>query len=146
MLKELQILQNKAARLVCRSPPRSNRSALLQKLGWLSMNQLIAFQSLITVFRIRQFKEPKYLATLMCNDTQNGRIMLMNSNLTLTSKSFCFRGPSLWNQLPRNVRSEEKLGIFKNMVKKWTLDNVPQFLEWFSSTRTNFNFFILKVP
>ena len=60
-IKSLQILQNKAAQIVTHSPPRSVRSQLYDQLDWLTVNQLIRYHTLLTVFRIRTIGEPEYL-------------------------------------------------------------------------------------
>ena len=44
-IREIQVLQNKAARLVCKAPPRANRAELYQRLGWLTVNQQISYHT-----------------------------------------------------------------------------------------------------
>ena len=39
-LGDLQVLQNKAAQIVTRSPPRAARNAMFDRLDWLTVNQL----------------------------------------------------------------------------------------------------------
>ena len=53
-LRDLQILQNRAARIVTRSPPRAPRGPMYDKLKWLTVNQLIVYHSVITIFKIRK--------------------------------------------------------------------------------------------
>ena len=126
-LGDLQVLQNKAAQIVTRSPPRSARSAMYDKLDWLSVNQLIAYHTVIQIFKIRSNGEPEYLAKILTNDNRNGNIFIPNSELTLAKKSFCFRGAELWNKLPALVRSSPKIGSFKRQTRKWVKDSVPRF-------------------
>ena len=61
-LKDLQVLQNKAAQIATLSPPRAERSVMFSKLGWLTVNQLIHYHSVISIFKIRSSMEPEYLA------------------------------------------------------------------------------------
>ena len=128
-LKYLQIMQNKAARIVTLSPPRAERSMMFDKLGWLTVNQLIFYHSVITVFKIRSSKEPEYLAEALTKDSRNDRIVIPNLDLKLAHKSFTLRGAESWNLLPQNVRKNTKIGCFKKLAKKWTIENVPRFLE-----------------
>ena len=44
-LGDLQVLQNKAADIVTRSPPRTARNTMFDQLDWLTVNQLIANHS-----------------------------------------------------------------------------------------------------
>ena len=67
-IKDLQVLQNKAAQIVMHAPPRSKRSDLYDKLEWLTVNQLIVYHTLITIFKIRQNKEPEFLAEKLTID------------------------------------------------------------------------------
>ena len=126
-LGDLQVLQNKAAQIVTRSPPRSPRGVMYDKLDWLSVNQLLAYHTLIQIFKIRTSGEPEYLKRILSNDNRNGHILIPNSELTLARKSFCFRGAELWNRVPALVRSSSKIGRFKIQTRKWVKDCVPRF-------------------
>ena len=46
---DLQVMQNKAAQIVMNLPPRSNRKMMYTSLGWLTVNQLIFFHSVLAV-------------------------------------------------------------------------------------------------
>ena len=43
---DMQVLQNKGARIVCHSPPRANRASMFKKLHWMTVNQLVSYHSL----------------------------------------------------------------------------------------------------
>ena len=61
-IKEIQILQNKAAQVACNVLPRFSRKLLFSTTNLLTVNQLSVHHTLITTFRIRQSKEPEYVA------------------------------------------------------------------------------------
>ena len=126
-IKDLQVLQNKAAQMVTHSPPRSIRNQMYDELDWLTVNQLIQYFTLLAVFRIRLSGEPEYLAATMCNDNRNGRIIVQNTNLSLLKRSFVVRGPCNWNTLPTCIRSIKKIGPFKKAIRSWIKENVPRF-------------------
>ena len=75
-LNLLQIQENRAAHCVLNFPPRTSRCLLFDKLGWLTVEQLIAYHTLITVNRIRMKKEPEYLADNLPRDNIYGRIIV----------------------------------------------------------------------
>ena len=127
-IKDLQVLQNKAARIVTHSAPRSSRSELYDNIGWLTVNQLIVYHSLITVFKVRQSKEPEYLSERLSIDTPTGRILIPNTKLRFAQNSFIIRSSSNWNSLPAATRKLSKVGMFKNEAKKWIALNVPRFI------------------
>ena len=128
-LKDLQVLQNKAAQIVTFSPPRAERSPMYDRLGWLTVNQLIFYHSVIAVFKIRSSHEPEHLAGIFGNDSRNRRIVIPNLDLKLSHKSFTLRGAESWNQMPLNIRVNTKIGTFKKLVKKWIIQNVPRFID-----------------
>ena len=128
-IKQLQVLQNKAAQVVTHSPPRAERLAMYSRLKWLTVNQLIAYHTLLTVFKIRQEGEPEYLASFLQEDTRSGRILIPNTQLTLFMKSFVWRGAASWNQLSLELRKSTKIGHFKRGVREWVLRNTDAFLD-----------------
>ena len=128
-IQDLQVLQNKAARIVTHKPSRSSRKDLYDQLSWMSVNQLIVYHTLLLVFKIRQSGEPEYLASFLNDDSRTGRVIIPNTKLGLAQKSFCFRGSSDFNLLPLNLRSSKKIGHFKHGVKRWVMENTLIFLE-----------------
>ena len=103
-LESLQVMQNKAARLVTNSPIRTRRKELFAKLDWLTVNQLVFYHSALTTYRIRASSEPEYLSNIMSRDNRAGRIIIPNTTLSLAMKSYCYRGASQWNSLPYSIR------------------------------------------
>ena len=127
LVKDIQKLQNKAARVVCNVPIRYHRQDMFDQLGWMTINQLIFYHTALMVFKIRRVKEPEYLADLLCRDNRNGRILVPQTNLTLTKDSFCFRGPLQWNSIPSEIRDSLSIGVFKKKLRYWIMGNVPKF-------------------
>ena len=123
----LQSQQNKTARLVLNYPPRSNRDYTFDAVKWLTVRQLIAYHTLLTVYRIRTSKRPEYLYRLLSRDNHNGHIIVKNVQLGLYRSSFVFRGAVLWNKLPRSMRHNCKETSFKSVLNKWIRENVHRF-------------------
>ena len=128
-LKDLQVIQNKAAQLVTHSPPRAIRNPMYDQLDWLTVNQLIRYHTLLAVYRIRMTKEPEYFAASLCNDNRNGNIIVQKTKLSLALKSFKIRGACQWNALPASIRKLENIGTFKKEVKTWIKQHIPRFLD-----------------
>ena len=127
-MEALQVMQNKAARLVTHSQLRDSRQAIFSQVGWMTVHQLVFYFSALSTFRIRQNKEPQYLSNIMSRDNRAGRIIVPNTDLTLAKNSFCFRASTQWNTLPEHIRTYQKIGQFKSQLKRWILENVPQFV------------------
>ena len=102
---------------------------MFNKLGWLTVSQLIFYHSVISVHKIRNSREPEYLSDILTRDNKNERISIPNIDLRLTQKSFTMRGAENWNSIPQNIRNQNKIGCFKKLVRKWITENVPRFIE-----------------
>ena len=73
---------------------------MYDQLGWLTVNQLVWYHTLLAVYRVRMTKEPEYLAASLCNDNRNGNIIVQKTKLSLALKSFKWRGACQWNTVP----------------------------------------------
>ena len=112
-LKELQIFRNQAAQIECRAPPRYKRVLLFEKVKWFTVYQIVAYQTLVNVYKICKNSEQEYLSGLLNWDGRGLRIMRTNTKLNLAQKSFTFRGASLWNQLASDVRNSMSISFFQ---------------------------------
>ena len=128
-LKELQVMQNRAAQIVCRAPPRANRATMFEKLDWLTVNQLVVYHSQILVYNVRKTKQPDYLADILNKDNRMGKIIVSNTDLSIVKKSFTFRAAEQWNSLPSDIRHALTTRNFKKQLKTWIFQNIPRFLD-----------------
>ena len=120
-------MQNQAARLVTHLPLRTPRTEIYSMVGWLTVNQLVFYHSALSTFRIRQSGEPKYLNNIMSRENRASSIIVPNTTLTLAKKSFCYRAAEQWNRIPVFIRNMQKIGQFKQHLKKWIHSNIEQF-------------------
>ena len=128
-IRDLQVLQNRAAQIVCSTPARFSRRMLFDRIKWLSVNQLIVYFTLVMVFKVRKYDQPEYLAAVLNRDTRGHRIFRSKARLSLTSKSFTFRGAALCNTLPLSLRTMNNAYAFKKEFQLWIHQNVQRFLE-----------------
>ena len=80
-LCSMQVMQNKAARIAAAMPFRSSREAIFDKVEWLTVQQLISYNTVLLIYKIRQSKQPEYLAEKLKDDSRNGRILLPKVDL-----------------------------------------------------------------
>ena len=119
LLNQIQILQNRAARIVCHAPPRSCREEMFQKLDWLTVKQLISYHDLLNIFKIKTRCQPEYLADIFNRVNRFNNIIIPCTKLELARKSFCFRSASMWNRLPESIRNSTTVSEFKRKAKLW---------------------------
>ena len=100
---------------------------MFDQLDWLTVNQLIAYHTLLQIYKIRSFREPEYLYDALCTDNRNGHIVVPNCDLSLALDSFTYRGARLWNNVPPHIRNCPKIGTFKKEIRKYVKQMVPRF-------------------
>ena len=66
LLKSLQVLLNKTARIVTRKSWFTPSRILMKECNWLSVQQLVQYHTLVSVFNIVNTKRPKFLHDKMC--------------------------------------------------------------------------------
>ena len=131
--KSLQAIQNKAAQAVTRGDWSASSKGLLRQCGWMSVNQLVFYHSVLLVYKVRQCKGPKYLYTMhnswsypyCTRQAETGLVRVLNKpKLELTRESYRWRSANSFNQLPADIRTSRKIEAFKNKVKPWIMNNV----------------------
>ena len=107
------------------SPLRAGRQEIFDQLGWLSVKQLILYHSMLTVYRIRSFQEPKYLASRLSRENRNGHIILPKSNLSLHRN----RAAKDLSLLPPGLRQSRTITCFKKELKTLIKREISRFLD-----------------
>ena len=128
----LQIIQNTAARCVTGLGWYTAVPVLLLQCGWLSVRQMIAYHSLVLLFKIRADGKPSYLHEKLTK-AFNYRTRLATTNAIrkdekigsdIRKDSFLPRTSNDWNSLPENLRMIKNLKKFKLELKTWIKKNV----------------------
>ena len=128
-VRDLQVVQNKAARIVCHASRLASRCEMFNYLDWLTVNQMIRYFTLIAVYRIMKLHEPEYFDKYFKNRNLRGKIIVQNTRLSLVKYSFKIRGSADWNLLPLDIRDSKNISSFKKKARQWVKDNTPQFLD-----------------
>ena len=150
LVKSLQVVQNKAARVVARLNIFTPTKELMMVCGWLSVRQLLVYHSLVLLYRTVQMQMPLYLyskvkaggdytyrtrqaATFppgfsfgVSHPTDSGSIRPGSyPKLDMTKQSWSSKSVEIFNTLPSTLRLEKKLVNFKTRLKEWIKLNVP---------------------
>ena len=119
-IKQLQLIQNRACRLIFGLKKRASVQDKLKELHWLRVEERIKFKVLLLVYKSIRNLSPSYLSELIClNDISNSRSISLKCNTAVkhSSRAFQFVGIKLWNELPDSLRNIEDIDIFKNQLK-----------------------------
>jgi hypothetical protein len=128
-LEPLQRVQNAAVRLIFELGPREHVTPGLVQLHWLPVRWRIQFKLCMMMHSIRTAKCPVYLnnmvATIANSSSRSGLRSSTTTDLYVTprlrtklgERAFSYAGPTAWNALPANIRSETSQTTFKKLLK-----------------------------
>ena len=136
LIRSLQIVQNRAARVVTKLGMFTPTKTLLRECGWLSVSQLVFFHSVVLLYKTRIEKKPRFLFD-MAEPVDNRRYDTRGSNLRnlkavghqipsckVNWNSFRWRSVRFWNQLPTELKELKNITKFRSQLKIWIRDNV----------------------
>ena len=132
IISAAQVIQNRAARLVTKRGWFTSQKILLKETNWLSIRQMIFYHTILQVWRVKKTRRPKYLNEMFNPEygrqTRNiteGNIRIQEPKTSLGKKAIRFRGASMWNTLPANLKMfTGEVQSFKKQLKRWIRENI----------------------
>ena len=120
--ERLQKLQNRAARILTSSS--YDARFLLQQLGWKDLITQRQIQVALMVFKALNDLAPDHLFSMFTERSTSGYVLRDSTNklnvplpkTNYLKRSFSYRGATLWNSLPCNLRQEKSLNRFKQLL------------------------------
>ena len=135
LLARLQVLQNKAARAVTGKSWFTSTRRLLEECKWLSVRQLVFYQTVMGVQKIVMSGKPDHLSKKFSNDhpyrtrqAAGGGLRFgenFDGKSDLSHTSFCYRGTVDYNRIPVYIRRAKTMQTFKYKLKQWISTNIP---------------------
>ena len=135
LLHSLQVLQNKAGRAVTGWSGFTSTRRLMGACNWLSVKQLVVYQTVIMIFKTLRTESPWYLHSKLspaphpfrARQSTMGNIRLDESHRcksSLKSSSLRCRGAVDYNRIPVEIRASPTLATFKKKLRQWVKDNI----------------------
>ena len=127
-IQRLQLVQNAAARLLTNTPRRSHITPVLAALHWLPVDSRIVFKILLITYKSLHGLGPLYIAELLhpkvnsrqLRSSDKGFLVIpATKRRTKGDRAFSFIAPTLWNELPLNLRNAESVDTFKKLLKTY---------------------------
>lgn len=124
--RRMQLIQNKAMRLILECDRMTPVTFMRECLQWLSVEQRVLYSTMVLVFKIKNRMTPDYL-------TENVRygsdvhgyytrrasdFRLPKFSMTTTQNSLFFKGFKIFNNLPTQLKIETNLTTFKRECLK----------------------------
>ena len=134
LVRMLQVVQNKAARVVTKQSRFTPTKTILSACGWMSVKQLLAYHSLVLLYRTVSNKKPDYLYNKVksggeyrynTRQAESGSIRQgPGPSLDICKQSWCWKSVEVFNTLPTDLKMEKKLPNFKKRLKDWIKLNI----------------------
>ena len=119
-ISQLQIIQNAAAKVIANRYKYDHVSDVLYKLHWLKVRERITYKLMLIVFKSLCGMAPRYIQELIHYKDNDSYKSLLYEPRVLTSygsRAFCKAAPTLWNQLPTNLKQLQDIEQFKKCLK-----------------------------
>jgi hypothetical protein len=118
LLRQLQSVQNAAARLLTATRKFDHIQPVLRDLHWLPIRQRITFKVALLVYKCLHGLAPSYLAELCqpvsgiagrrhLRSADSGTLFVPRTRTVFGARSFAVQGPTVWNSLPADLRSPD---------------------------------------
>ena len=128
LLRQLQSVQNTAARIVTRAGRQAHSKDLLEQLHWLPVSFRVDYKILLLTFRALHGLAPVYLSRLLTvyrptrSLRSHSQLLLRQPKSRLKTygdRAFSHAAPRLWNALPSDLRAVNCLDNFKINLKTY---------------------------
>ena len=122
---KLQKLQNRAARVITKSPFDTSSNHLLSTLSWERLSLRRKKQKALMMYKTMNDLAPDYLQSLFSQHhsaynlrNSEGRLTLSKPSTNYLKRSFSYSGAMLWNNLPKNLKNAASVEHFKRNIKR----------------------------
>lgn len=126
-IRQLQLIQNAAARVLTRTKKIEHITPVLKSLHWLPVAQRIDFKVLLLVYKSLNGLAPEYIRDLL-SWYKPSRSLRSSSSCLLTvprtrtkqgEAAFSSYAPHIWNTIPGEYKAAETLNSFKSKIKTY---------------------------
>ena len=130
ILKKVQSVLNRTARLIFNLPPRVPITSSLIELHWLPLKARIEIRICLITFKALKFNQPSYIRELLSFSSHESTLGLKSADdpyrlhepraigeRGFASRSFSYIAPRLCNKLPITIKLIDSLNTFKSHLK-----------------------------
>ena len=130
ILKKVQSVLNRAARLIFNLPPRVPTTSSLIELHWLPLKARIEFKICLITFKPLKFNQPSYIRELLSFSSHESTLGLRSADdpchlhepraigeRGFANHSFSYNAPRLYNKLPITIKLIDSVNTFKSHLK-----------------------------
>merc|ERR1712055_500791 len=120
LIKQLQKVQNAAARLINKLPKHSSVTKAIEDLHWLRVKERCVYKILLIAHKHFSCTSPNFLNNLLeTSNSETKKLKLTYYNTKHGRRAFSYTAPRMWNKLPEHMRTEESIVTFKKNLKTY---------------------------
>jgi len=124
-VRQLQYMQNAAARVLTRTRKYDHISPVLRSLHWIPVAQRIDFKTVLLVNKSLHGLAPKYTIDMLepykptqtLRTSGRGLLQVPRGRTKQGEAAFKVYAPKIWNSLPEDVRQASTLTMIKSRLK-----------------------------
>ncbi len=125
VIRQLQLIQNSAARILTRTRKPEHITPVLRSLHWLPVTFRIDFKVLLLLYKSLNGLGPKYIEDMLTEYKPNrplGSVGLSQLEIPRVytkqgESAFSYFATCSWNQFPEEIRCAKTLASFKSRLK-----------------------------
>jgi len=126
LIRKLQLVQNSAARVLCRASKRDHITPILKSLHWLPVAFRIKFKVCVIVHKALYGSGPVYIKEMLkvkladyhLRSSDAPTLIVPKTKCkTLGDRAFTAAAPRQWNALPNQLRSIQNIDLFQRHLK-----------------------------
>ena len=130
ILKKVQSVLNRAAKLIFNLPPRVPTTSSLIELHWLPLKARIEFKICLITFKALKFNQPSYIRELLSFSSHGSTLDLRSADdpyrlhepraigeRGFANRSFSYIAPHIYNRLPITIKLIDSLNTLKSHLK-----------------------------
>ena len=121
-LGRLQLIINKAARLIFNLPRNVSITPYLRKLHWLPIGPRVDFKVVLTAKNATKTYRPKYLNEFLVPTGRRRGLFLrprIEGGHSSAWRALKYSAPTLLNKIPKEIRDIENIETFKKKLKTY---------------------------
>ena len=131
-IKKLKMVQNTLVRVVMGGRRRDSITPMLRDLHWLPVSKRIEFKVATLTFKIKSTGQPEYLSSLLSDyaptrtlrSAQLQTLVVPRSRTVLAERRFSVAAPTIWNNIPLDIRQSLTVQSFKRHLKTYYFKSV----------------------
>lgn len=140
LLRKLQLVMNRAARLIKGLTRRERITPALINLHWLPVKARVVYKQCVIVYQALHSGKPVYIRNILNDFNVNTDIILRHGveinrlnepryNTEVGRRAFEKSAPRLYNSLPRHIKVAENVRIFRKRLKTFLFTDSYDFID-----------------